>query len=124
MKYRSKLLELNYFNVCGGGLVADVMHDLLEGTLQYEAKLVLKHVIAQHYMTYKTFADLLEGLELGYMEMDNKPTMIPSRVISSEDKHLGQKGTTMYMYNVYTCIHVVLSYQLLRCGFRVAFYLT
>ena len=28
--------------ICGGGLVADVMHDLLEGTLQYEAKLVLK----------------------------------------------------------------------------------
>ena len=92
VNYRSKLLELKYFDICGGGLVADVMHDLLEGTLQYEAKLVLKHVIGQRYITYKNFADLLEGLELGYMEVDNKPTMIPSRVISSDDKHLGQKG--------------------------------
>ena len=32
VNYRSKLLELKY--ICGGGLVADVMHDLLEGTLQ------------------------------------------------------------------------------------------
>ena len=47
VNYRSKLLELKYFDICGGGLVADVMHDLLEGTLQYEAKLVLKHVIGQ-----------------------------------------------------------------------------
>ena len=44
VNYRSKLLELKYFNACSGGMVADVMHDLLEGTLQYEAKLVLKHV--------------------------------------------------------------------------------
>ena len=92
VNYRSKLLELKYFDICGGGLVADVMHDLLEGTLQYEAKLVLKHVIGQRYIAYKNFADLLEGLELGYMEVDNKPTMIPSRVINSDDKHLGQKG--------------------------------
>ena len=93
VNYRSELLELRYFDICGGGLVADVMHDLLEGTLQYETKLILKHVINQRYITYKTFADLLEGLELGYMEMDNKPTMIPARVITSDDKHLGQKGT-------------------------------
>jgi hypothetical protein len=71
------------------------MHDLLEGTLQYEAKLVLKHVIGQRYITYKSFTGLVGGLELGYMEADNKPTMISSRVISSDDKHLGQKGTCM-----------------------------
>ena len=94
MNYRSKLLELEYFNACSGGLVADVMHDLLEGTLQYEAKLVLKHVIGQRYIAYKNFADLLEGLELGYMETDDRPTTIPSRVNNSDDKHLGQKGMT------------------------------
>lgn len=82
--------------MCGGGLIADVMHDLLEGTLQYETKLTLKHVITQHYITYKTFANLLEGLELAYMEMDNKPTVIPARVLNSDDKHLGQKGTQQY----------------------------
>ena len=28
---RSRLDELNYFNVCSGALVQDVMHDVLEG---------------------------------------------------------------------------------------------
>ena len=93
-------MELKYFDICGGGLVADVMHDLLEGTLQYETKLILKHVIGQRYVTYKDFADLLEGLELGYMEMDDRPTVIPARVISSDDKHLGQKGTNSCELNV------------------------
>ena len=113
VNYRSQLLELRYF---GGGLVT---HDLLEGTLQYETKLTLKHVIGQHYITYKTFANLLEGLELGYMEMDNKPSVIPARVINSDDKHLGQKGTqkwhttlsnnllyTMMLYVIYSCSDV------------------
>ena len=100
VNYRSQFLELKYFDICGGGLVADVMHDLLEGTLQYETELILKHVIGQRYVTYKDFADLLEGLELGYMEMDNRPTVIPARVISSDDKHLGQKGTNSYELNV------------------------
>ena len=93
VNYRSQLLELRYFDMCGGGLVADVMHDLLEGTLQCETKLILKHVTSQCYISYKTFTNSLEGLELGYMEMDNKPTVIPARMINSDDKHLGQKGT-------------------------------
>ena len=125
VNYRSQLLELRYFDICGGGLVADVMHDLLEGTLQYKTKLTLKHVISQHYVTYKTFANLLEGLELGYMEMDNKPTVIPARVINSDDKHLGQKKYTIVTVNtcephhiqMYVHNDVVCHFQLLRCGF-------
>ena len=97
-----------------------------EGTLQYETKLTLKHVISQHYVTYKTFANFLEGLELGYMEMDNKPTVIPARVIDSDVKHLGQKGTyistivtvTVTPANLQMYVHsdVVCHLQLLRCG--------
>lgn len=35
----------SYFHVCGGGLLPDIMHDLLEGALQYEAKLMLREMI-------------------------------------------------------------------------------
>lgn len=128
VNYRSQLSELRHFDICGGDLIADVMRDLLEGTLQYETKLILKHVISQRYVTYKAFADLLEGLELGYMEMNNKPTAIPAWVISSDDKHLGQKGRNIqriaavhvnhatYVYSVHA--HCMYShFQLLRCGF-------
>ena len=31
-----------------------------EGTLQYETKLILKHVIGPCYVTYKDFADILK----------------------------------------------------------------
>ena len=73
-------------------LLPDVMHDLLEGTLQFEAKLILRHVITERYISYPKFARLLAGLELGYMEADNRPLEIASSTISSSEKTLRQKG--------------------------------
>ena len=54
-------------------LVPDVMHDILdilEGTLQFEAKLVLQHIVRERYVSHSMFAGTLAGLELGYMEAD------------------------------------------------------
>ena len=39
-------------------LLPDVMHDLLEGTLQFEAKLILHHIIAKKYILYSKFAQV------------------------------------------------------------------
>ena len=56
---KSILTTLQYFDVCSGALVPDVMHDVLEGVLQYEAKLLLKHCIfEEEYFR----ADTLERL--------------------------------------------------------------
>ena len=38
----SVLNELAYFHVCSGGLLPDIIHDILEGVLQYEMKLMLQ----------------------------------------------------------------------------------
>lgn len=46
---RSALCELKHFDVCSC-LLPDVMHDLLEGVLQYEVKLMLQ-VSTVLYMT-------------------------------------------------------------------------
>ena len=35
----------SYFHVCDGGLLPDIMHDLLEGALQYEVKVMLREMI-------------------------------------------------------------------------------
>ena len=92
INYRSSLFELQYFDV--DVLVPDVMHDLLEGVLQYEGSLILKYVIRdQCYMTCTDFARVLGDLELGYMEIDNRPTDIPAATLNSSDRSLGQKGT-------------------------------
>ena len=90
INYRSILFELQHFEV--DVLVPDVMHDILEGTLQFEAKLVLQHIVRERYVSYSMFAGALARLELGYMEADNKPSEISSATLSSSDKTLGQKG--------------------------------
>ena len=42
---RSALNDLKYFHVCNGALIPDIMHDVLESILQYEAKLMLQYMI-------------------------------------------------------------------------------
>lgn len=44
---RSSLDELMYFKVASGALIPDIMHDLLEGVLPLETKLMLKHFVSQ-----------------------------------------------------------------------------
>ena len=92
------MVVCRYFHVCDGGLVPDVMHDLLEGAMQYEVKLMLKKMIeidnyfshrklripladikTMHYtklhnsiMTTDTFNTRLTNTELGYMEVSDK----------------------------------------------------
>jgi len=41
----SILNELAHFHVCFGPLIRDVMHDILEGALPYEIKLMLQVMI-------------------------------------------------------------------------------
>ena len=45
MHARNNICHYSYFHVCGGGLLPDIMHDLLEGALQYEVKIMLKNMI-------------------------------------------------------------------------------
>ena len=90
---RSVLMDLQYFDLCSGALLPDVMHDLLEGVLQYEGNLVLQHCIDRsRYFTLTSLSKIMDNIELGYMESDDRPTLITARVLHSE-KNLGQKGT-------------------------------
>ena len=43
---RSILMDLAYFDICQC-LIPDVMHDILEGCLQYELKLLLQYLMLQ-----------------------------------------------------------------------------
>ena len=47
---RSVLSELKYFDVTSGLLRPDVMHDVLEGVLQFEAKLLLRQFIHHDHL--------------------------------------------------------------------------
>ena len=37
---KSILLELKYYDICASGLIPDIMHDVLEGALVCEVKLI------------------------------------------------------------------------------------
>lgn len=78
----SLLNELTYFHVCSGGLIPDIMHDILEGALQYEMKLMLKvFIIDEKYVTLSELNRQIEFFELGYMESKDRPSPISDATI-------------------------------------------
>jgi len=88
----SILNELTYFHVCDGSLLPDVMHDLLEGALQYEVKFLLHYMIENCSLTVQEFNSRLENVDLGYMEVKNKPTVISVKTMNSVGNSLKQNG--------------------------------
>lgn len=83
-----------YFHVCSGALIPDVMHDILEGALQYEVKLMIKSMVAEEkYFTLDQFNSWLENIELGYMEAKDRPTAIAANTLNSDSHSLKQSGT-------------------------------
>ena len=90
---RSILMELKYFDICNGGLLPDIMHDVLEGALVYEAKLIMQHCIHNQYLSFTILSRTLESMELGYMEVGNRPSHFTLDVLRSTNKTaLGQNG--------------------------------
>ena len=98
---KSVLTKLQYFDIYSGALVPDIMHDVLEGVLQYETKLVLIHIIQGcRYLILKHLNHLIACVNLGYMEVSSRPYEI-----SLSDDKLKQNGkfhilacSYMYMY--------------------------
>ena len=86
------LNEFTHFHVCDGSLVPDVMHDILEGALQYEVKLMLRFFIdIDKYFTLQDLNTRLEHIELGYMERKDRPTPISVLTFRSSGNSLGRK---------------------------------
>ena len=87
------LSELKYFDVTSGSLMPDVMHDVLEGVLQFEAKLLLRQFIHHdHYFALAQLNQQSEALELGFSEVINRPTPISHATLQEGDNHLKQSG--------------------------------
>ncbi len=100
-----------YFHVCDGGLIPDIMHDILEGALQYEIKLMIKIMVevkqyftlGKHKLIPVSFIKLLfpidllntrlTNTELGYMEASDKCSLIDATTLFSNGHTLRQSGT-------------------------------
>lgn len=80
------------------------MHDLLEGVLQHEVKVLLHILIEEkNYFTLDNFNGRLENLELGYMESKNRPSLISITTYKSSNNSVKQNGMSISreMYCIY-----------------------
>ena len=79
--------------MCSGALIPDIMHDVLEGALQYEIKLMLRFMIRnEEFFTLNQFNSRLESVELGYMEIKDQATIITNQTLNSTSNSLKQSG--------------------------------
>jgi len=80
--------------MCNGSLLPDVIHDVLEGTLQYEAKLMLNYMIfTEEYFTVDHLNSRISNLELGHMEAKDHLSLITRNNLRTSGHYLKQKGT-------------------------------
>ena len=69
------------------GLPQDVMHDLLEGVINYELRLLLVHCcINCKYFTISQLNDRIKSFNYGYTEISTKPPEITHRCITEDMK--------------------------------------
>ena len=87
----SSLNSSRYFHVTEG-LVPDVMHDVLEGSLPYEVKEMLRVLIAKKYFKLSYFMSVMENFAYMGVDARNKPVPIDSKILDSADHKLKQTG--------------------------------
>lgn len=69
------------------------MHDVLEGALQYEAKIMLQKFVQQdQYFTLQELNSIIESFHFGYAEGKSRPSPIEPNTLSSSDSSLKQNG--------------------------------
>ena len=71
----------------------DIMHDVLEGVLQYEVKELLKYlVLSEKRLSIHYINRRLSMFPYGYSDVSNKPSEISLDHLSSSDHKLRQNG--------------------------------
>ena len=91
INFDSILNTLRYFHVTEG-LVMDVMHNILEGTLEYEVKELIKYLTSEGIISLQDLNSIIYTFPYGRSDVKNKPTEISATQLSSPDHKLSQSG--------------------------------
>lgn len=94
---RSVLLDVKDYTMLDWGLPHDAMHDLFEGVVQYEIKLVLSHCCKEKYFSLQQFNQWLLNFDYGHSEVADKPTPITSTHLHADSKHLRQGAAQTWL---------------------------
>ena len=74
----------------------DIMHDLLEGVIPYELKVMLTHFISNcHYFTLKQLNEQLLNYDFGYTEASDKPSALHD---VKPESSLRQSAAQMWLF--------------------------
>ena len=86
----SLLEEIPGFSVVNG-LPHDIMHDLFEGVVPYELKLLIRHCVQAKYFTIGQLNQRIEAYDFG----NNRPNLIDPRVANNPNVKIRQSASQM-----------------------------
>jgi len=86
----SVLNSSRYFHIIDG-MIPDVMHDILEGTLQLHIKWLLKYLILEkNFFSLNSLNIRIQSFAYGPADTSNKPTIISNEMLVSNGNCLKQ----------------------------------
>ena len=93
---RNTILHSSRFFHVTEGLPMDIMHDILEGVLQYEVKEMIRVFKRMRILPLAEINNAIDGFPYCYADAADKPSPISEVTIeSSESNSLKQKGINM-----------------------------
>ena len=91
-------------------------HDVLEGALQYEVKIMLKEMVYdERYFTLEVLNSRPSTIELGYIKAIGRPSAISEHKVSGTGHSLSQAGT--YCYTPVSDDYLLRNTQQHKCGY-------
>lgn len=93
IRFDSLLNSSKYFHVTEG-LVPDIMHDVLEGSLSYEIKELLRWLISERVLTLNELNDAISSFPFWGEDARNKPCLFDKKLLKEKHHGLKQTGET------------------------------
>lgn len=87
----SILNQSAYYHVTEG-LVPDIMHDVLEGTLSYELKELIRYLVHQKVLSLASINEAIQSFPYFGADARNKPSVFGPTLLTSTDHGLKQSG--------------------------------
>ena len=100
---RSLLSKLPHFDI-SQQLSQDLMHILLEGSVQYEVRYILNHFIESGFITLTELNNKFAQLKLGYRDEANRPLSLKETVFKGKERYkLKQTAEQPRIFLKYLC---------------------
>lgn len=95
----SELDQIPNFSVTQN-LPHDIMHDLFEGVVPYEMKLLLTRLVDAKYFTIAILNDRLRRFDYGYIEKSDKPSQLDEKTFKRPEQKIRQSASKMWLLGI------------------------